>query len=49
MGITEQASRFVFSYELYFENDELKAKETPKVYGEIKPILHSLTQRIRGN
>ena len=49
MGITAQANRFVFSYELFFENGELKAKETPKAYGEIKPILHSLIQRIRGN
>ena len=49
MGITEQASRFVFSYELFFENGELKAKETPKVYGEIKPMLRALAQRIRGN
>jgi len=49
MGITEEASRFVFSYELFFENGELKAKETPKAYGEIKPMLRALAQRIRGN
>jgi inner membrane protein len=49
MGIKEGTSRFVFSYELYFENGELKAKEAPKEYGEIKPVLRALVNRIRGN
>jgi inner membrane protein len=49
MGITEETSRFVFAYELFFDNGELKAKETPKAYGEIKPMLRALAQRIRGN
>lgn len=48
MGLSANEQRFVFSYELYVENGMLKARETPKVTAEVKPLLQALFARILG-
>jgi inner membrane protein len=47
MGVSPQEKRFVFSYELCYD-DELIAIETPKNTSEIGPLLKALFQRVKG-
>lgn len=48
MGVNPEASKFVFNYELYFEDGELKARETPKNTDNVGPMLTALFERIKG-
>lgn len=48
MGVNPEETRFVFNYELFFENGELKAQETPKNTDEVKPMLIALFERVKG-
>jgi len=49
MGISKSAQRFVFAYELFFENGVLQARETEKNVGKVKPMLAALFDRLKGN
>ncbi len=50
LGIGDQAKRFVFSYELYYNaNGELIAKERERDMGEASPLLKKLFNRVLGN
>ncbi len=50
LGIGANASRFVFSYELYYdENGELKAKERERLIEDATPMLKKLFARVLGN
>ncbi len=50
LGIGADASRFVFSYELYYDDTgELKAKERERDMGEASPLLKKLFTRVLGN
>ncbi|MGB2127989.1 MAG: metal-dependent hydrolase [Flavicella sp.] len=48
MGVSHSEDRFVFSYELYEESGELKAREYIKKREDVKPLLRNLWQRILG-
>ncbi|MDY8138010.1 metal-dependent hydrolase [Aquimarina sp. 2201CG5-10] len=48
LGVDEEASRFVFSYELYYEDGKLKAKERERDMKEASPMLKKLFSRILG-
>lgn len=48
MDVNAEEKRFVFSYELYEENGELKAVETEKQTKEAKPLLVALWKRVKG-
>ncbi|MDH7448127.1 metal-dependent hydrolase [Aquimarina sp. 2201CG14-23] len=50
LGMGADASRFVFSYELYYDaNGELKAKERERKMEEASPMLKKLFARVLGN
>ncbi len=50
LGIGDQAKRFVFSYELYYDkNGELMAKERERDMGKASPLLKKLFNRVLGN
>ncbi len=49
MGVNPGEANFVFRYELYFENNELKVREGEKEMGDIKPLLGDLFDRVLGN
>ncbi len=50
LGMGTEASRFVFSYELFYDNNgELKAKERERNVDEASPLLKKLFQRVFGN
>ncbi len=49
-GIGDKAKRFVFSYELYYDdNGNLKAKERERDVEEASPLLKKLFTRVLGN
>jgi hypothetical protein len=47
MGISPEERRFVFSYQLLYDNG-LIAIETPKNTSEVGPQLKALFQRVKG-
>ncbi|WP_062057591.1 metal-dependent hydrolase [Aquimarina longa] len=50
LGIDKGASRFVFSYELFYDNNNtLMAKERERNMEEVSPLLKKLFSRILGN
>ncbi|MBQ4821710.1 metal-dependent hydrolase [Aquimarina sp. MMG016] len=50
LGMGQEASRFVFSYELYYNpKGELKAKERERNMDEASPLLKKLFDRVLGN
>ncbi len=50
LGIGEDAKRFVFSYELYYNNNgELMARERERDVNEASPLLKKLFNRVLGN
>ncbi len=50
LGIGNQAKRFVFSYELYYdENGKLIAKERARDMNNVSPLLKKLASRVLGN
>ncbi|SEL47508.1 inner membrane protein [Aquimarina amphilecti] len=50
LGMGKDASRFVFSYELYYDdNGNLQAKERERNMEEASPMLEKLFSRILGN
>ncbi len=50
LGMESEASKFVFSYELYYDdNGELKAKERERDMEEVSPLLKGLFYRVLGN
>ncbi|WP_299212187.1 metal-dependent hydrolase [uncultured Aquimarina sp.] len=50
LGMGADASRFVFSYELYYDtNGELKAKERERVIEDATPMLKKLFARVLGD
>ncbi len=50
LGIASQAKRFVFSYELYYDDQRnLQAKEREREVNEASPMLKKLFTRVLGN
>ncbi len=50
LGIGPEANRFVFSYELYYDNNgELMAKERERDMDDASPLLKKLFNRVLGN
>ncbi|SHJ08345.1 metal-dependent hydrolase [Aquimarina spongiae] len=50
LGIGDQAERFVFSYELYYDKEgNLQAKERAREVEEASPLLSKLWDRVLGN
>ncbi|MBQ0734219.1 metal-dependent hydrolase [Aquimarina celericrescens] len=50
LGIGPEANRFVFSYELYYDNNgELTAKERERDMDDASPLLKKLFNRVLGN
>ena len=50
LGIGDQAERFVFSYELYYDEEgNLQAKERAREVEEASPLLSKLWDRVLGN
>ncbi|QKX07272.1 metal-dependent hydrolase [Aquimarina sp. TRL1] len=48
LGVVPKANNFVFSYELFYENGMLQAKEKEKDVRDISPLLSQLWSRING-
>ncbi|WP_103071321.1 metal-dependent hydrolase [Aquimarina sediminis] len=50
LGVGQEADRFVFSYELFYDNSgTLQAKERERKMGEASPLLKKLFRRVLGD